>query len=423
MKIHLPPLHASQKEVNRNKKRFNVLSCGRRYGKNEYGVRKVLGTLIKDNSYVGWYEPTYDSSTQQWKDFVNLLEPITESKHESFRNLYLANGSRLDFWSLKNINASRGRKYHRVVINEGAFIPRLTEAWQQTIQPTLLDYTGDAFLMSTPKGTDNDWYSFYQKKGQEDWAVFDLPTSANPLMPKAEIERLRRTLPDNVFQQEYEAKFIDFNAERFFWGYADDQHYTDEEFDFIKTEPVWISFDFNYEPCVCTVYQVVPGFGIYGMREFEAIGGTRELCKVIKESDLMTVDRGLWLVTGDKSGTSKSAVSGHVNNFDILQDELGLRDDQIINTEGRNRSHEYSRTLCCEFFFSCPFWMDKRMIKLRNDLKRAKPNQAGKLHKNRGEGYPMDHADTFRYFVDGKFWHGPNSIKQFASECVNSKAA
>ena len=115
--IEMNTPHASQNEVNANKKRFNVLNCGRRWGKNEYGVFKVLGKMLKPNNYVGWYEPTYDSSSIQWDDFVTMFEPLTMRKNEQSRKLYLRNGSRLDFWSLgRSYNVSRGRKYHSCLL-------------------------------------------------------------------------------------------------------------------------------------------------------------------------------------------------------------------------------------------------------------------------------------------------------------------
>ena len=47
---------------------------------------------------------------------AQLLQPIVEMSSRTPPVLRLSNGGRLDFWSLENPIAGRGRRYHRVVI-------------------------------------------------------------------------------------------------------------------------------------------------------------------------------------------------------------------------------------------------------------------------------------------------------------------
>ena len=72
----------------------------------------------------------------------------------------LSNGGRLDFWSLENPIAGRGRGYQRVVIDEAAFTKdgdnrskdSMMALWEKGIKPTLFDYGGEALICSNSRG-------------------------------------------------------------------------------------------------------------------------------------------------------------------------------------------------------------------------------------------------------------------------------
>lgn len=120
-------------------------------------------------------------------------------------------------WSLGNADAALGNAYARVVIDEAAAIDRVGDLlyhWQKNIRPMLTDYAGDAYFLSTPKGT-NDFYQLWQMGKPEsnsydpDWRSWQMPTSNNPYIDKSEIEKAKKDLPEYLFQQEYLAWFID----------------------------------------------------------------------------------------------------------------------------------------------------------------------------------------------------------------------
>jgi hypothetical protein len=69
-------------------------------------------------------------------------------------------GGRLDFWTLENAIAGRGRRYRRGVIDEAAFAKdgdlavagSMMEIWEKAIKPTLFDYGGEALACSNSAG-------------------------------------------------------------------------------------------------------------------------------------------------------------------------------------------------------------------------------------------------------------------------------
>jgi hypothetical protein len=137
--------------------------------------------------------------------------PIISRKNATERRFEFTTGGVLEFWSLDNPQAGRGRKYKRVIIDEAAFVPSLMDAWNYAIRPTLADLEGDAWTTSTPKGRNGFWqmYQWGVDEGYPDWRSWQMPSEVNPLIPPAELAEMRRTLPERVAAQELDALFLD----------------------------------------------------------------------------------------------------------------------------------------------------------------------------------------------------------------------
>jgi hypothetical protein len=82
------------------------------------------------------------------------------------------------------------------------------------LRPTLTDYQGGAWFLSTPKSL-NYFYTLF-KRGQNDagndhgvWKSWQFPTVANPYLPAEEITAAEQELPERTFLQEYRAQFIE----------------------------------------------------------------------------------------------------------------------------------------------------------------------------------------------------------------------
>ncbi len=73
---------------------------------------------------------------------------------------------------------------------------------------------GWALLISTPSG--RSWFYDLFTRGKDaeerDYASFHFPINSNPYFPVEEWEEARRTLPADVFRQEYLAEFIEDSA-------------------------------------------------------------------------------------------------------------------------------------------------------------------------------------------------------------------
>jgi hypothetical protein len=206
--LKLPRLHDAQLQIKRERARFNVLDCGRRFGK-DILQRDLLVEPALQGYPVAWIEPSFPMMVEVWPDLVRLLRPITSHRDASEHRLELITGGTVKLWSLEAYDAARGKKYKRLIFNEAAMSAHLQAAWQEVFRATLTDYLGDAFFGSTPKGRNYFFqlFSWGMDPERKDWKAWKMPTSRNPHISLQEIEDARRDLPERTFAQEYLAEF------------------------------------------------------------------------------------------------------------------------------------------------------------------------------------------------------------------------
>lgn len=209
LRVVLPALHAAQRRITSEARRYNVLACGRRFGKSVLGIdRAILPALA--GLPVAYYSPTHKMLTEVWREVCRVLEPVIARRSAQEHRLELITGGVVDMWSLDASETSRGRKYKRIVIDEAAMVADLVAVWNTVLRPTLADYEGDAWFLSTPKGL-NGFASLYERGSdatQPDWASWRLPTAANPYILPSEIEAARVETPSDLFAQEWLAEFV-----------------------------------------------------------------------------------------------------------------------------------------------------------------------------------------------------------------------
>lgn len=186
------------------------MCMGRRWGKTILGLI-VIVLVALDSKPAAWFSPTYKMLADVWREAKRLTKPVARHVNEQEKRIELITGGVIDFWSLDNPDAARGRKYAGVVIDEAAMVAWLGEAWQEVIRATLTDYAGSAWFLSTPKGRNFFWqmWQWGQDPEQTEWASWQMPTSTNPYIRADEIEAAKQELPDRVFRQEYLAEFIE----------------------------------------------------------------------------------------------------------------------------------------------------------------------------------------------------------------------
>lgn len=189
---------------------MNVICVGRRAGKTILGLDRCVAPDVLPYP-VGWFSPTYKMLLEVWREAVRVLKPITTRVSASDHRIENIAGGVLEFWSLENQDSARGRKYKRIIVDEAAMIPTLMDAWQYVMRSTLVDYSGDAFFLSTPKGRNAFWrmWQWGQDSAYPEWRSWQMPSNVNPKLPLSEIDAMRETMPERAYSQEILAQFLE----------------------------------------------------------------------------------------------------------------------------------------------------------------------------------------------------------------------
>lgn len=398
--VSKPKPHEAQVEVLSLAKRFNCVANGRRWGKTNLAVKLAMETMLKGEK-VGYFVPSPDFWEDFWEEIKARFEDITVYKSETKRILRINTGGQLNMFSLEKKRAGRGKKFHRAIIDEGAFVKDLKESWEKVIRATLADYAGDAWFFSTPLfGV--YFHILHQnagKKGFEDWRSFQMPTSSNPYMTKAELAHIKSQLDPLTFAQEYEAKFVNLTGNRFAHCFKKEKHV--KSFGNLKkTLPVYLSFDFNASPMTCIASQHAEDHSwIYTRHEFRIMNSDiYEMCREIKTK----LPGHYFIITGDKSGDSKTGLNKNLNYYVVIKKKLKLANHQVVLPK-KNPFHKDSRVLCNSILFAHPaIYIHPDCTYLIQDMELVQILANGEIDKKTNKD--LTHLlDAWRYYINSFF--------------------
>lgn len=197
-----------QARILREQRRYNVLDCGRRFGKTDL-CEIVIADPLLHGFPVGWFAPSYKILDEAWNEITRMYAPVIVSSNKTEKKIELITGGVLEGWTLDKEGAARGRKYKRIVIDEASRVKSLMDIFNYDLRATLIDFAGDAFFPSTPKGL-NDFFRLWEKAGDDpEWARWQMPTQENPHLPLSEVNDMRAAMPERVAKQELDAEFLE----------------------------------------------------------------------------------------------------------------------------------------------------------------------------------------------------------------------
>jgi len=219
--------------------RFKALRCGRRFGKTDFAKGWIADGLVRGWE-CAWLAPQNRTWSEVYSELIADLRPIVARTSKQAGVIHVRTGGRLDFWTLENPIAGRGRRYRRIVIDEAAFAKdgdnkvenSMMSIFEKSIRPTLYDYNGEVLVCSNSAGKNPDNF-FYNICTDDKYGFHEhhATTLDNPLLPKqhanesieAWLERRRQVqvdlIRDNdplVYAQEYLAEFVDWSGVAFF---------------------------------------------------------------------------------------------------------------------------------------------------------------------------------------------------------------
>lgn len=261
--------------------RFRVVVAGRRFGKTFLSTYELLKHALEGKSRNCWYvAPTYKAAKEiAWNMLVEAIpDGYITKKNESSLSISLRNGSSISLKGAEKPDNLRGRALDFCVLDE--FADMRPEAWHEVLRPSLSDRKGNALFIGTPKGR-NHFYDLWTRgvDGQESWEAFQYTTIQGGNVDLQEIEAAKNDLDERTFQQEYEARFVNYSG-IIYYAFSRDQSV--KAYDGSKDE-LHIGMDFNVDPMsavVCVRYggtlHAIDEIVMYGSNTDEMVDEIRQ---------------------------------------------------------------------------------------------------------------------------------------------------
>jgi len=243
-----------------------VAACGRRWGKSFIVSNLAAEEMLYPNAQVLICSYRLENCKvifNQVREIIKKLgvEIVADRKKEL--ELELAHGAKLCVASNDNVESRLGNSVSLLIIDEAKLFQR--DLYETYLEPQLLDYApySRAILISSPK---EGWLQDYYDRGQsnhpdfEDFWSTSFPTSSNPTISKQFLDRLQKRVPPDVWEQEYEGKFVSTAGKVFKEFNRLNNVFTDNEFpkfwDWVRSRnnPLFHSVDSGYTHYFAGIY-------------------------------------------------------------------------------------------------------------------------------------------------------------------------
>lgn len=259
--------HPEQARLRKDPQRFKVVPAGRRSGKTELAKRKVATTAMSSND-TPWDDPRFFEAAPTrdqakdiyWNDMKAMFPPpFIRSISETRLSVMLENNVECRVVGMDKPQRIEGQPWDGGVLDE--FADMKPGAFGENVRPALSDRKGWCWLIGVPEGR-NHYHKLYMyaRSGQDpDWMGYTWPSK--DILDPAEVEAARRQLDELVFQQEYEASFVNFEGRAYYPFDAAVHAPTGLVLPYDPRQPLAFCFDFNVAPGVAAVCQemVLPG--------------------------------------------------------------------------------------------------------------------------------------------------------------------
>jgi len=190
--------------------KFGIVSCGRQFGKSLLASNLLLYWLLESKgSKGGWISPIYSQAKKVYKEIVTACNGIISTHNGSDLIINFVNGSSIQFLSAERYDSIRGFSFHYCVIDEAAYVKE--QALLEAILPTLTALGKKCLIISTPKGRGNWFFNWHQRglEYNDTYISFSGISESNPYVDKEFIREQKKSLPLEIYKQEYLADFTD----------------------------------------------------------------------------------------------------------------------------------------------------------------------------------------------------------------------
>lgn len=205
-------LHRAQSKIAKDRHRFRVLRCGRRFGKTYLICGEIIGKAISKPRRIAYIANNYQQARDiAWdlfkKELRGAIIDTNEARLEIKTATQKGGESIILLRGWESVENLRGQAFDFIAIDEVASMKDFWINWQEVLRPTLTDTKGEVLFASTPKGFNHFYDLCNQELTDKDFKAFHFTSWDNPYLPREELERARDTLPKDRYLQEYEASF------------------------------------------------------------------------------------------------------------------------------------------------------------------------------------------------------------------------
>ena len=329
--------------------RYALSVAHRRAGKTVARINKLIRAAAlcdKPDPRFGYLAPfLVQSKDIAWaylkrysKPILGVPGPFAKRKPDNESELSIQlphNGAIVRLYGADNIDRMRGLYFDGLVVDEGQDIA--PSALTSVLLPALADRQGWLDVSGTPKGWGNLLGKIYKQAIDDnetnevlgvppEWFVQVLKASQTGILPDAELQRLRRLMPENEYLQEFEC---DFDAAITGAYYA--KELADAEFDgritsvpHDKAHKVWTWWDLGISDSMSIWFVQLVGKEIRVIDYYEASGyGLDHYAQVLAGSNGESEDHARW------AARAKYQYGGHWGPHDIMHREIGTGKSRI----------------------------------------------------------------------------------------------
>lgn len=205
--------------VNDPRYRFICAALSRRLGKTF--IANVIGQLVSliPKSNVLIMSPNYTLSSISFelqRQFIKHFDLEVARDNAKDKVIELENGSTIRMGSLSTVDSAVGRSYDLIIFDEAALGRDGEAAFNVSLRPTLDRPGAKAIFISTPRGK-NNWFSTFWNRGFDErypeWVSLQADYTENPRMLESDVLEARRSMSRQEFEQEYLASFSSFEGQ------------------------------------------------------------------------------------------------------------------------------------------------------------------------------------------------------------------
>lgn len=323
----------------------------------------------------------------------------------------------------KDLNRFKGLETNIILLEQiEELSPKTFEKAKERVGTHIFPNAPMPLILTTFNPTHVRWvrdtiYTPWKENTVPDFIHIEMVTAAHNPFISAQQWRTWATMDDLMYKQYVLGDWdIVLSQKAFIHAFDVEKHVGIVEYD--EGETVFLSFDFNVDPVVCTAAHVGENY-LHVFKEFRGNKGIEEMLLRMRN---FFGPNAHFLVTGDASGYQRSVlVRQNVTAYSLIMGILDLTRHQI-KTPAKNMYLNDSRSLCNTVIKNIDFKVDKNCRYTIEDLLTVEVNYKGEIERdisiNKKQDPEKSHLlDTVRYLIHTCFFH---KFQYFIPSFVNN---